>query len=182
MLYAFENHHPRLMGANFVADSAQVIGQVKLERRASVWFGCVLRGDTDQLLIGEDSNVQDGSVLHTDPGLRLTVGKQCTIGHMVMLHGCEIGDGCLIGIKSTILNHARIGAGSLVGANSLVTEGKTFPDGSLILGSPAKVVRPLTDAERSMILGSAQHYVDNARRFREGLVALGHPEPEVLVG
>eukprot|EP00456_Euglypha_rotunda_P005647 TRINITY_DN10955_c0_g2_i2.p1 TRINITY_DN10955_c0_g2~~TRINITY_DN10955_c0_g2_i2.p1 ORF type:complete len:182 (-),score=40.56 TRINITY_DN10955_c0_g2_i2:70-615(-) len=156
MLYQLDHRRPELQGDNFVADNASLIGSVVLERGASVWFNAVLRGDNDELRIGEGSNVQDGSVLHTDPGLRLVIGKRCTIGHLVMLHGCEIGDGSLIGIKSVVLNRARIGKNCLVGANSLVTEGKQFPDGVMILGSPAKVVRELTPEEIAGLRRSAE--------------------------
>ena len=169
MGHVLDSRAPTLLGDNYVAPSADLIGAVILERGASVWFGCVLRGDSDELVVGEGSNVQDGSVLHTDPGIKLRIGRDVTVGHQVMLHGCEIGDNTLVGIKSVILNRARIGANCMVGANSLVTEGKTFPDGSLILGSPAKSVRPLTPQEIQMITLSARHYQDNARRFAAGL-------------
>ncbi len=167
MLYQLEQRVPQLAASAWVADSASVIGSVELGERASVWFNCVLRGDTDQLLIGDDSNIQDGSVLHTDAGIKLRVGRGCTIGHMVMLHGCEIGDNSLVGIGSVVLNNARIGANSMVGARSLVTEGKQFPDGVLIMGSPAKVVRELSAAEIQMLGVLAQHYVQNAERYRK---------------
>lgn len=172
MLYQFGPHSPTLLGDNFVADNARVIGKVTLHPRASVWFGCVLRGDTDDLIIGEDSNIQDGSVLHTDPGLKLRVGKGVTVGHMVMLHGCEIGDHSLIGIKSVILNRARIGRHCIIGANTLITEGKDIPEGSLVMGAPGKVVRPLSPQEIQLITLSAGHYVDNARKFRTQLQPL----------
>jgi carbonic anhydrase/acetyltransferase-like protein (isoleucine patch superfamily) len=142
---------------------------VTLHQNASIWFNCVVRGDTDDLIIGENSNIQDGSVLHTDPGIKLRVGRDVTVGHMVMLHGCEIGDNTLIGIKSVILNGAKIGRNCIIGANSLITEGKQIPDGSLVMGSPGKVVRPVTPQEIHMITRSAQHYVDNARRYRQHL-------------
>ena len=172
MLYRLENRVPELQGDNFVADNAQLIGSVVLERGASVWFNCVLRADNDEIRIGAGSNVQDGSVLHTDPGIRLRVGQGCTIGHLVMLHGCHIGDHSLVGIKSVVMNGARIGQHSLVGANSLVTEGKQFPDGVLILGAPAKVVRELTAAEIEHLRGAAAGYVRNAQRFLGGLAAV----------
>jgi carbonic anhydrase/acetyltransferase-like protein (isoleucine patch superfamily) len=156
-------------GNNFIAPSATLIGAVTLENEASVWFNAVLRGDNDAITIGEGSNVQDGSVVHIDPGLPLVVGRDCTVGHLVMLHGCTIGEGCLIGIKSVIMNGARIGKNCLVGAGSLVTEGKEFPDRSLILGTPAKVVRQLTDDEVQGVLRSARHYVALARRYMQGL-------------
>jgi len=158
-------------GDNFyIAETAIVLGKVKLCTDASVWFGAVLRGDTELVTIGEGSNVQDGSILHTDIGAPLTIGKMVTVGHKVMLHGCSISDHCLIGINSTILNHAVIGKHSIVGANSLITENKTFPDYSLIMGSPAKVIRELTDEEIKMIQYSAEGYILNGKRFAKGLV------------
>lgn len=169
MMYRLEERTPLLEGDNFVAASATLIGAVTLRRDASIWFGTVLRGDNDELVVGQGSNVQDACVLHTDPGLPLVIGAHCTIGHQVMLHGCQIGDGSLIGIQSVILNRARIGRECLVGAKSLVTEGKSFPDGTLIMGSPAKVVRELSDEERAGLRLSAQGYVENARRFLAGL-------------
>ncbi len=175
MIYALEQRVPQLKGDNFVADNATVIGSVTLEPGANVWFNCVLRGDNDDLIVGENSNVQDGSVLHTDSGLKLVIGRNCTIGHLVMLHGCEIGDNTLIGIKSVVLNRARIGRNCIVGANSLVTEGKVFPDNSMIMGSPAKVVRELTPQEVQVIGIMGQHYVDNGRRYRSGLRPLQPP-------
>ncbi|MEQ1437746.1 gamma carbonic anhydrase family protein [Fontimonas sp. SYSU GA230001] len=168
MLHSLEDRMPRIAEEAWVAPNATVIGDVTLAAGASVWFNCVLRGDTDRIVVGEGSNVQDGSVLHTDPGIVLRVGRGCTVGHMVMLHGCEIGDGSLVGIGAVVLNGARIGAQSIVGARSLVTEGKQFPDGVLIMGTPAKVVRELTAAEKQMIAGMGQHYVANAARYRAG--------------
>ena len=159
----------------FVADSAQVIGQVSLGAEASVWFGCVVRGDTELISIGAGSNIQDASVLHADYGFPLQVGERVTVGHQVMLHGCCIGDETLIGIGAVVLNGARIGKHCLVGAGALVTEGKEFPDGSLILGSPAKVVRTLTPEQIEGLRASAQHYIENARRYRSGLHRLAAP-------
>ena len=156
-------------GGHFVADNATLIGSVRLKDRASVWFDCVLRGDNDWLVVGERSNVQDGSVLHTDPGIELVIGAGVTIGHRVVLHGCTIGDNSLIGIGSTVLNGARIGRNCIVGAHSLVTENKAFPDGSLIVGSPARVARVLNDEEIGKIGRSASVYVDNAARFNSDL-------------
>jgi carbonic anhydrase/acetyltransferase-like protein (isoleucine patch superfamily) len=156
-------------GDHWIAPNAQVIGSVILRRHASVWFGCTLRGDNDPITIGENSNIQDNSVLHTDDGVPLTIGANVTVGHMVMLHGCEIGDGSLIGIGSVILNGAKIGKGCLVGANSLVTEGKVFPDGVMILGSPARVVRELSDTESKKLELSAAHYVANWQRYARDL-------------
>lgn len=169
MLYTLEQRRPNLGEGSWVADNATLIGSVTLLRNASVWYNCVLRGDNDELIVGENSNIQDGSVLHTDAGIKLKVGRDCTVGHMVMLHGCEIGDNTLIGIKSVILNRARIGKNCIVGANSLVTEGKIFPDNSMILGAPAKVVRQLTPQEVQVNTFMARHYVDNARRYSEKL-------------
>jgi len=169
MLYQLEGQAPQLLGDNFVADSAQLIGNIVLERGASVWFNCVLRGDNDEIRIGEGSNVQDGAVLHTDPGIQLRVGRGVTIGHLAMLHGCEVGDHTLIGMKSVVLNGARIGKNCLVGANSLVTENKQFPDGVMILGAPAKVVRELSAQEIQGLQASASGYVANAQRYLKGL-------------
>lgn len=169
MIYSLGERRPQLDGDNYVADNATLIGSVHLKRGASVWFNAVLRGDNDDLIIGENSNVQDGSVLHTDPGFKLSIGANCTIGHLVMLHGCSVGDGSLIGIGSVVLNGAQIGRNSIVGANSLVTENKSFPDSSLIMGSPAKVVRELTPEEAARAARSAQGYVLNAQRFARSL-------------
>ena len=141
MIYSLDERTVELRGDHFVAPNATVIGSVVLENEASVWFNAVVRGDNDLITIGENSNVQDASVLHTDAGIKLTIGKDCTIGHMVMLHGCTIGDCSLIGIKSVILNNTVIGKNCIIGANTLLTEGKTIPDGSLVMGSPGRVVR-----------------------------------------
>ena len=165
MIFELGDRKPVFEGSgHFIAENASVIGSVRLSGQTSVWFNCVLRGD-----IGERSNVQDGSVLHTDPGLKLTVGRNVTIGHKVMLHGCTIGDDSLIGIGSTILNGATVGANCVVGAHTLITENKTFPEGTLILGAPARVVRELSDDEKAMIAKSADVYVANAKRFSEEL-------------
>ena len=143
-IYQLGDKHPQLAASTWVADSAQVIGDVRLEADVSIWFNTVLRGDNDPITIGSGSNIQDGSVLHTDDGVPLTIGRNVTVGHQVMLHGCTIGDESLIGIGAVVLNGAVIGRHCLVGAGALVTEGKTFPDGSLIIGSPARVARQLT--------------------------------------
>ena len=156
-------------GNFWVAESAQVMGNVILEENASVWFGAVARGDNDPITIGENSNVQDGSVLHTDPGIPLVIGSHVTIGHKVMLHGCEIGDNTLIGINAVVLNRAKIGKNCLIGANALITEGKEIPDNSMVMGSPGKVVRELTEQEIAGLKMSAAHYWENANRFRLGL-------------
>ena len=171
MICTLGDRAPILDGAgHFIADNATIIGSVRLGDQASVWFNCVLRGDNDWLTIGARSNIQDGSVLHTDEGIELVVGKGVTVGHKVMLHGCSIGDNSLIGIGSSILNGAKIGRGCLVGAHALVTENKVFPDRSLILGAPAKVVRELSDEELAHIRWSADVYVRNANRFLSDLV------------
>lgn len=145
---------------------------MRLENNASVWFNAILRGDCDEIYIGENSNVQDGSVLHTDPGIKLRIGRDCTIGHMVMLHGCEIGDNTLVGIGSVILNRVKIGKNCIVGAKSLIPEGKSFPDNCLIMGAPAKVVREVSAQEAQFLKLQAEHYVQNARRYREKLQAV----------
>jgi carbonic anhydrase/acetyltransferase-like protein (isoleucine patch superfamily) len=166
MIASLGDRRPVLEGAgHFIAHNATVIGNVRIRAGASIWYNAVLRGDNDWIEIGQNSNVQDGSVLHTDPGIRLTVGDGVTVGHRVMLHGCSIGDGSLIGIGSTVLNKARIGMNCLVGAHSLITENKEFPDGVLITGTPAKVVRKLDNSELDRLQVSAAIYVENARRF-----------------
>lgn len=173
MIYTLGDRTPVFEGDNhFIADGARIIGNVRLRSHCSVWFNCVLRGDNDWLDIGEGSNVQDGCVLHTDPGFPLTIGSNVTVGHKVMLHGCTIRDNSLVGIGSTVLNGAVIGKNCIVGANSLVTEGKSFPDGSLILGAPAKLMRELSDAEIASIGVSAEHYVANAARYLKELKPL----------
>lgn len=168
-IYELDAVAPRLAETAWVADSAQVMGNVELGDDASVWFGAVVRGDTEVIRIGKRTNIQDASVLHADVGKPLTIGDDVTVGHKVMLHGCTIGDGSLIGIGAVVLNGARIGKGCLVGAGALVTEGKEFADGSMIIGSPAKAVRELNVEQRQALLMSAAHYVDNARRFQTGL-------------
>jgi len=159
-------------GEYWIAPNAVVAGDVILKKNASVWFGAVLRGDNEPITIGENSNVQDNSVLHTDIGSPLTIGTNVTIGHMVMLHGCTIGDGTLIGIGAIVMNGAKIGKNCLVGAGALITEGKEFPDGSMILGSPAKAVRELTPEQAARLGFGAQSYVRNWQRFKAGLSAL----------
>ena len=172
-IYELDGQAPQLAESAWVADSAQVIGAVTLGPDASVWFGTVVRGDTEEITIGAGSNIQDASVLHADHGMPLVVGERVTVGHQVMLHGCTIGDESLIGIGAVILNGAKIGRNCLVGAGALVTEGKEFPDGSMILGSPAKVVRQLSPEQIEGLRRSAQHYIDNAQRFRASLRKLG---------
>ena len=168
-IYELDGVAPRIADTAWVADSAQVMGNVELGEQSSVWFGTVIRGDTEIIRIGARSNIQDASVLHADIGKPLTIGQDVTVGHMVMLHGCTIGDGSLIGIGAVVLNGAKIGKGCLVGAGSLVTEGKEFPDGSMIMGSPAKVVRQLSQEQVTGLRLGAQGYVGNAKRFRDGL-------------
>ncbi|MFH7043833.1 gamma carbonic anhydrase family protein [Paucibacter sp. JuS9] len=164
-VYQLGEWQPDVADSAWVAESAQVIGRVTLAEDVSIWFNAVLRGDSDSLHIGRGSNVQDGSVLHADHGFPLTLGEGVTVGHQVMLHGCTVGDYSLIGIGAVVLNGARIGRNCLVGAGSLVTEGKEFPDGSLIMGSPAKVVRELTAEQMAGFKASAEHYIANGRRY-----------------
>ena len=170
-IYALDEVSPELPadGRYFVAPGAQVIGKVRIGEDASVWFNAIVRGDTDLIDIGTRANVQDGCVLHTDPGFALTLGADVTIGHNVILHGCTIGDGALVGMGSTILNGAKIGKNCLVGANALVTEGKEFPDNSLIVGAPAKAVRTLDEKGAAMGRMIAGVYASRAKRFRHGL-------------
>lgn len=172
-LYSLDGVSPRVAESAWVADSAQVIGKVTLGADSSVWFGSVVRGDTESIQIGECTNIQDASVLHADVGKPLVIGDYVTVGHQVMLHGCTIGDGSLIGIGAVVLNGAVIGKGCIVGAGALVTEGKVFEDGSMIIGSPAKAVRQLSQEQRDALHMSAVHYVQNARRFRVGLEKIG---------
>ena len=153
----------------WIAPNAAVIGRVILKKNASVWFGATIRGDNDPITIGENSNVQDGSVLHTDTGYPLTIGANVTVGHKVMLHGCTIGDGSLIGIGSIVLNGAKIGKNCLIGANCLITEGKEIPDNSLVMGAPGKVVREISEDQAKALAGGAMHYVENWKRYRAGL-------------
>ncbi len=165
-IYELNNIAPQIAASAFVADSAQVMGEVHIGADASIWFGTVIRGDTSTIRIGKGSNIQDGSVLHADVGKPLFIGDNVTAGHMVMLHGCTIGDETLIGIGAVVLNGAVIGKNCLVGAGSLVTEGKVFPDGSMIVGSPAKVVRELTPEQIEGIRQSAKHYIANAKNYQ----------------
>ncbi|AOV05209.1 gamma carbonic anhydrase family protein [Delftia tsuruhatensis] len=172
-IYELDGVAPEVAASAWVADSAEVMGNVQLAEDASIWFGAVLRGDCESITIGEGSNIQDASVLHADLGKPLVVGRHVTVGHQVMLHGCTIGDESLIGIGAVVLNGAKVGRNCLVGAGALITEGKEFPDGSMIIGSPAKAVRQLTPEQIEGLRRSAQHYVDNARRFKTGLRKLG---------
>ena len=169
MIYALCDRIPQLRGDYWVADNAAVIGSVILEHNVSVWFGAVLRGDNDVISVGENSSVQDSAVLHTDPGFKLSIGRNVVVGHLVMLHGCTIGDGSLIGIKSVIMNGAVIGKECLIGANTLIPEGKIIPDRSLVLGSPGKVMRQLRDEDVARIREGADHYVQKIKLYREQL-------------
>ena len=168
-IFELDGNAPQLSEGAWVAESAEVIGKVELHKNANVWPKVVIRGDNDLIQIGEGSNVQDASVLHTDPGYPLTIGQNVTVGHQVMLHGCQIGDHSLIGIGAVILNGAKIGKHCLVGAGALVTEGKEFPDGSMIIGSPAKAVKALTPEQMSAISEIAGRYVKNAQRYAKTL-------------
>ena len=169
MIYALDERRPNVSASSYVAPNATVLGTVTLKDDSSVWFGVVIRGDCDEIVIGEGSNIQDNSVLHTDPGYPMTIGRGVTVGHKVMLHGCEIGDHSLIGINAVILNGAKIGRECLIGANCLITEKTEIPDGAMVIGSPGKVKRMLTEEERMGLRQAAGHYVDNARRFRRAL-------------
>jgi len=169
MIYELENNKPVLHKDSWVASNAVLIGRVILEKNANVWFNAVLRGDIEPITIGENSNVQDGSVFHTDPGCPLTLGKNVTVGHMVMLHGCEIDDNTLIGIGSTILNKTKIGKNCIIGANTLIPENKIIPSNSLVLGSPGKVIREVTEKEIIEINENAKHYIDNYKRYKKNI-------------
>lgn len=171
MLYRLDDVEPTTPeeGRFFVADNATVLGRVTLALDASIWFNAVLRGDQEEIAIGQRSNIQDGCVLHTDPGFPLTVGKGCTVGHQAMLHGCTIGDNSLIGIKATVLNGAKIGRNCLIGAGALVPEGMEIPDNSLVIGVPGRVKRELSDADADKLRHGAAHYVENYKRFLAGL-------------
>ena len=172
MIYALDGIAPEIDPAAWVAPDANLIGRIILHASSSVWFGCTLRGDNEAITVGEGSNVQENTVCHTDMGFPLTIGRDCTIGHKAMLHGCTIGDETLIGMGATILNGARIGRNCLIGAGALVTEGKEIPDGSLVMGTPGKVVRQLTDEQIEGLRRSARGYQANAARFAAGLTAV----------
>ena len=175
MIYELDGQKPDLPeeGRYWVAPSAAVIGRVRLKADCSVWFGAVLRGDTEWIELGERSQIQDNATLHTDMGFPLSIGADCVIGHNVVLHGCTIGERALVGMGAIILNGARIGAGSLVGAGALVTEGKSFPEKSLIVGSPARVLRTLDDAAAAAIAAGADFYVRNFKRYAKGMKPVG---------
>ena len=169
MIYDFENNTPTLDKDSWVASNAVLIGKVILKKDANVWFNVVLRGDIEPITIGEGSNVQDGSILHTDPGCPLKIGKDVTVGHLVMLHGCSIGDNSLIGIGAVILNNAKIGKNCIIGAKALITENKEIPDNSLVVGSPGKVVREVTEEEKKAVLENAIHYQDNWKKYSKSI-------------
>ena len=169
MIYALDGQAPEIDADAWVAPGAHVMGRVRLGAGVGVWFGAALRGDNEWISVGEATNIQENCVLHTDMGFPLTIGRDCTIGHKAMLHGCTIGDGTLIGMGATVLNGAKIGKGCLIGACALITEGKEIPDGSLVMGSPGRVVRELDEAARARLIASAVGYRANAARFRAGL-------------
>ena len=169
MIYSLDERQLQTEGDYWIADNATVIGSVVLKNNASVWFNVVIRADNDTITIGENSNIQDGSVLHTDAGVPLTVGNNVTVGHKVMLHGCTIGDNTLIGINAVVLNHAKIGKNCIIGANALITERQEIPDNSLVVGSPAKVVKMVSEGQAMMLQMSALHYVQNFKRYQTQL-------------
>ena len=169
MFYDLKDKKPKNSGENWVAPNATIIGDVTLEKNSSIWFNAVLRGDIENIYIGEGSNVQDGSVLHTDPGCPLKVGKDVTVGHLVMLHGCTIGNNSLIGIGAVILNGAKIGKNCIIGANALVTENKEIEDNSLVVGSPGKIIRKITSEEVKLITENAIHYQDNWKKYSKSI-------------
>jgi carbonic anhydrase/acetyltransferase-like protein (isoleucine patch superfamily) len=174
--FSIGQRQPRFIGANhFIAHDATLVGDITLENDANVWFQVVIRAENDRIHIGEGCNVQDGSVLHVDPGYPLTLARNVSIGHKVMLHGCSIGEGTLVGINSVVMNGAKIGRGTLIGANSLIAEGKEIPDGVLVLGSPGKIVRELKAEEREFLLKIATGYVERSRMYRKELHELPLP-------
>ena len=168
-VYALGAHAPNIHPQTWIAPNASVIGQVHLEKNVSIWWNCTLRGDVDLLRVGENTNVQDGSVLHTDPGLQVAIGRNVTIGHCAIIHGCAVGDGCLIGMGATLLNRSVIGRQCLIGANTLIPEGKVIPDRSLVVGAPGRIVRQLTEEEVNTIAHGVRHYVENWQRYRQEL-------------
>ena len=169
MFYDLKDKKPQNSGENWVAPNATIIGDVTLGKNSSIWFNAVLRGDIENIQIGEGSNIQDGSVLHTDPGCPLKVGKDVTVGHLVMLHGCTIGDNSLIGIGAVILNNAMIGKNCIIGANTLITENKVIPDNSLVVGSPGKVIREVTEEEKQSVLENTKHYQNNWKKYSKSI-------------
>lgn len=168
-IYALDGLKPQIGGCSWVAHNATIIGDVRIGRNASIWYNVVIRGDNAPIEIGGGTNIQDGSILHNDEGVPLAVGEHVTVGHMAMLHGCTIGDGCLIGINAVVLNNAVIGKDCLIAAKALIPEGKTIPERSLVVGSPGRILRTLTDEEVMRLRRNARHYVENARRFQAGL-------------
>ena len=177
MIYKLGEFEVEIVGEDFfVADSATVLGKVKLENNVSIWFGAILRGDNELITVGENSNIQECAVLHTDPGIPCTIGKNVTVGHQAMLHGCTIGDNSLIGINAVVLNGAKIGSNCLIGANALITENKEIPDNSLVMGAPAKVVKELTPEQQTVLVQSAEHYVQRFKRFKREL----QPDPRFI--
>ena len=169
MFYDLENKNPKHLGENWVAPNATVIGNVTLDKNTSIWFNATLRGDIENIHVGEGSNIQDGSVLHTDPGYPLKVGKNVTVGHLVMLHGCTIGDNSLVGIGAVILNNAKIGKNCIIGAKALITENKDIPDNSLVVGAPGKIIRKVTDEEIKRVKENAVHYQENWKRYSKSI-------------
>ena len=178
MIYQYLDKTPEFAAPfnGWVADSARVIGDVYLGHKANVWFGAVIRGDNERIHIGDYSNVQENSVIHTDAGIEVKIGNYVTIGHLAMLHGCEVGDNSLIGIGAVVLNNAKIGKNCIIGAKALVTEGKEIPDNSLVMGAPAKVVKTLTDEQTAMLKLSALHYVERCQKFKTGLTEIAMPD------
>lgn len=173
--YALGDSSPQFGPDCWVADNATVIGRVVAGSNVNIWFNVVIRGDNDPITIGDNSNIQDGSVLHTDDGVPLTIGRDVTVGHKVMLHGCTVGDGSLIGINAVVLNRAVIGKGCIIGANALIPEGKVIPDRSLVVGSPGRIIRTLSDEDAQNLVAGASHYVDNARRYERELREVPSP-------
>jgi carbonic anhydrase/acetyltransferase-like protein (isoleucine patch superfamily) len=169
MFYDLKDKKPKSTGENWVAPNATIIGDITLGKNSSIWFNAVLRGDIENIFVGEGSNIQDGSVLHTDPGCPIKIGKNVTIGHMVMLHGCTIGDNSLIGIGAVILNNAKIGKNCIIGAKALITEGKEIPDNSLVVGSPGKVLREVTEKEKKAVLENTKQYQDNWKKYANSI-------------
>lgn len=178
MIYQYLDKSPEFAAPfnGWVADSAQVMGDVYLGHQANVWFGAVIRGDNDRIHIGDYSNVQENSVIHTDAGIKVTIGDYVTIGHLAMLHGCEIGDNSLVGIGAVVLNNVKIGKNCLIGAKALITEGQVIPDNSLVMGAPAKVVKTLTDEQVAMLKMSALHYAERCQKFKTGLTEIAMPD------
>ena len=173
MIYQLQDRKPSFKGQDyFIADNATLIGSVTIYNNVSIWFNAVLRGDNDEIIIHENSNIQDGSVLHTDPGIKLVVGKNVTVGHQAMLHGCTIKDNSLIGIHSTILNNAVIGKNCIIGANALIPEGKVIPDNSIVLGSPGKIVKSISMEQKEFLQKSANTYIKNFKRYKKELIFL----------